>query len=173
MQAVSFYSDDSPVIGSELQGMIMDVILKDGTLHRYTLPGSTLAYGHTDTISKAMALVWAVHLVVGNELDVLRYCFDKVRSLTTDYGVELGINSVVDMLPAFVKWIRNTPFDVLACDVNKDSRLMPNSLRVGGWSHSCGNIVKEVCVYFPRYPEFLTYLRALCRFSGVRRIADT
>ena len=57
VKAINVYSDASPVVGVELQGMLIDVALKNGETVRLILPGSTLAYGHTDTISKGVALL--------------------------------------------------------------------------------------------------------------------
>jgi len=91
VEAINIYSDASPVTGTELQGMIIDICLKNGVFYRLVLPGSTLAYGHTDTLSKSVALVWALWLVAGPELEALQYACDKVRSFTTDFGVEMGL----------------------------------------------------------------------------------
>ena len=46
IRSINIYSDASPVTGSELQGIIIDVNFKDNTIQRILLPGSTLAYGH-------------------------------------------------------------------------------------------------------------------------------
>ena len=41
---------------------------------------------------------------------------------------------------------------------------MPVCLRIGGWSHSLGNTMKEICECFPRYPEMLAHMQKLCTF---------
>ena len=101
LDAINLFSDASPVVGSELQGMVMELMLRGGFMRRRTLPGSTLAYGHTGWVNKAIALVWAVFLVVGPEVAALYFFFDHVRSLTNDYGVELTIMSICNVIPAF------------------------------------------------------------------------
>ena len=164
LEAVNLYSDGSPVCGAELQGMIMDIHLKNGEQRQLTLPGSMLQYGHTDWISKGVALVWSVSLVVGFELPALEYVFSKVRSMTTDYGVELKCALMSNILPAFVQWVRGAPLNTLQHRVQHDVRLMPKGLRIGGWGHSLGNTMKEVCKRFPSYPTKLTAMRELCRF---------
>ena len=66
---ICIFSDASPVIGKELQGMVAEFLFKDGSMRRRTLPGSTMAYGHCDWVSKATALVWAVFLIAGPTLE--------------------------------------------------------------------------------------------------------
>jgi hypothetical protein len=111
VRGISLYSDASPVVGTELQGMVMDVVFHPGRgpdgneLCRRTLPGSSLPYGMTDWSAKLMALVWAIFLVVGPGLEEMSYFWTHVRSLTTDYGVELSLQMVCDIIPAFILWV--------------------------------------------------------------------
>ena len=65
MRSINVYSDASPVAGVELQGMIVDINLTVGKKLRIILPGSTLAYGHTDTMAKGVALIWGIFLIAG------------------------------------------------------------------------------------------------------------
>ena len=51
------FSDSSPVTGSEIQGMIVDIFKKSGEILRDALPGATLVYGQCDVISKLMAFL--------------------------------------------------------------------------------------------------------------------
>lgn len=75
IDAINIYSDSSPVTGIELQGMLVDYLLNDGTFRRLTLPGSTLAYGLHDWVSKSLALVWSVFLICGPQKESLYYFF--------------------------------------------------------------------------------------------------
>ena len=70
-----------------------------------TLPGSTLAYGRQGWSDKVMALVWALFLILGSSLPMLYYFFSRIRSITTDYGVEISIGLACDVLPAFAQWV--------------------------------------------------------------------
>ena len=56
--AINCYSDSSPVVGAEIQGMICDVMLTNNRMRRVTLPPSTVHYAHADMINKAMCFVW-------------------------------------------------------------------------------------------------------------------
>jgi len=84
--AINCFSDSSPVVGSELQGMLVDFYHKDDTVRRATLPGQTLHYGHFDSINKIAAFLWAVWLICGPLTSAMRYFCDKCMSWTTDFG---------------------------------------------------------------------------------------
>ena len=116
------------------------------------MPGSSLAYGQTDWSSKAMALVWAVYLMVGASLASLYHWYHHVRSITTDYGVEISIGVLCDVLPGFVKWLGGMALDQAGAYVDHSRRLMPKCLKIGGWCHTFGTIMKEACQYFPQVP---------------------
>ena len=108
--AVNLYSDASPVVGVELQGMVMDVVFKPAMhqghqTERRTLSGSSLRYGGTDWSSKVISLLLAVFLVIGPSMPEQLYFWGKVRSVTTDYGTELNMQLVCNALPAFLRWV--------------------------------------------------------------------
>ena len=54
--AVNLYSDSSPVTGSELQGMVMDITRRIGDPSRITLPGATLFYGNYSALAKGVVV---------------------------------------------------------------------------------------------------------------------
>ena len=56
---VLFFSDGSPVSGTELQAMIMDLVMRGGDIITRILPGVALAHGQFGVMSKAFALLWA------------------------------------------------------------------------------------------------------------------
>jgi len=59
VQSINCFSDSSPVVGAEIQGMLVDVMLYSGIKRRLTLPGGSVFYGLQDAISKTMVFVWA------------------------------------------------------------------------------------------------------------------
>ena len=71
--AVQVFSDASPVTGEELQGLILQCLLRDGSVHSVTLPGSTLTYGQYGSIAKVVAFMWSLALSVGFEADRLSW----------------------------------------------------------------------------------------------------
>ena len=128
------------------------------------LPGSTLAYGHTDTMSKGAALVHAFWLVAGPTEADLAYACSKVRSLTTDFGVEMHLLEMPDIVAAYIEFLGGAPLHRIRSLVNQKSRLFGEALRIAGWNHTLGNIMKMAAEKFPDWPRFLTHLRALCKF---------
>ena len=101
VRSVQVYSDASPVVGVELQGQLIDVVLVDGTIHRRVFPGSELPYGNTGVVSKCVALLWGFVLTIGAEPDIIRYALSKVSCVTTDNGTEIDLIQTPDLVEAF------------------------------------------------------------------------
>ena len=163
-RSINIYSDASPVVGAELQGMVIDVNFKDDTMTRIVLPGSTLAYGFAGTMSKSVALVHALWLIAGPSAEDIRWVCTKVLSLTTDFGVEMHLLEAPDMIDAYLAHMNGSPFDRLRPLVKHDVRLFLRALRVAGWSHTIGGIMKRAAEAFPDWPQYLTHERYLCKF---------
>ena len=53
------YSDGSPVTGTEIQRMILQIIMTTGEVHTFYMPGSALMYGHCRAIDKAVTFCCA------------------------------------------------------------------------------------------------------------------
>ena len=164
IEAISCYSDGSLVVGAELQGMILDFVHRDGSVRKLTLPGSTIHYGKFDAINKTLAFVWSVWLVCGPSLENMEYWFGKVRSFTTDFGTEMHTLSVPWVLPAFMAWIGGRDLEDCRHLVVFDRRLFFRALRVAGWNHCCGNIMKRVAKVAPTWPDILEKVGRLCTF---------
>ena len=158
------FADGSPVTGLEIQGMVLQLALIQGIFRNIILPGVCLHFGGMSTMDKAIALLWALWLVVGNDLDRLVWILSKVTSITTDMGHELGLLDIPDILHVFVQRMRGRPMDSLVQSVDPKSRLFKVALRISGWSHAWGNIMKHVVKKVDRWPEILYYLRQLVRF---------
>ena len=165
VRSINVFSDASPVTGTELQGMLVDINFTDGTMIRLTLPGSSLAYGHQDTMSKAVALVWACWLVAGPTHDDLSWFLSHIRSLTTDFGNEIHLLEAPDISQALVAWIGGLEcWHLLRRQIKHDARAFPRALRVGGWSHMLGNLMKSTATRLNCWPRYLRHMRELCRF---------
>jgi len=91
IRSIHLYSDASPVTGVELQVMIIDITLKDGTIVRRTLPGSQSSHGMCGVSSKTVPFLWAMFLIVGPEESSLRYALTKLSLVTTDNGTEVNL----------------------------------------------------------------------------------
>ena len=162
--AINCYSDSSPVVGTELQGMVVDVWRTDDTVRQVFLPGGSVFYGLQDAVNKVMVFMWSVWLCFGPELRHMRYFADHVVCWTTDFGVEQHSVEVPDMLDAFFSWLGGNPLADCARLVNWDRRLFYRSLRIGGWNHGFGNTMLRIAKVYTWWPEMLDHIRNLCRF---------
>ena len=168
IKSINDYSDKPPVVGAELQGMIVDVNFKrewEGMIrYRMVLPGSTLAYGFASSASKSVALLHALWLVGGPTAEDVRYLCNKIISLTTDMGVEMHLLEAPDVVDAFLAQLNDTPLDRLRPLVKRGVRMWPRALRLAGWSHTMGGIMKLGAEAFDEWPVYLREERALCKF---------
>ena len=83
---ITLYCDSSPTTGEEIQGQVVDIIRRDGSFLRVTLPGASLSYGHFDSINKSIGLLWSCWLIAGPDLPSMLHFISKARRLTTDMG---------------------------------------------------------------------------------------
>ena len=164
IRSISVYSDASPVVGAELQGMLIDVNFKDNTTFRITLPGSTLAYGFAGSMSKSVSLLHALWLIVGPSADDVRWVNSKIRSFTTDFGVEMHLLEAPDIVDAYIAYLDGQPLLHVAPLVKHDVRMWAYALRMAGWSHVFGGIMKTAGEKFPHWPRYLKNERVLCPF---------
>ena len=164
IRSINIYSDASLVAWAGLQGMLIDVNLKDGTMERSVLLGSTLAYGFTGSMSKSVAFLHALWLVAGPEAEMVRWICGKVRSMTTDFGVEMHLLEALDVVDAFIVHLNGAPLDRFVALMIHGTRMWPRALRIAGWSHTLGGAMKTAADTFPRWPVYLKHERALCKF---------
>jgi len=164
IDTIALYTDSSPVSSSELQGMVCDIKRKDGDHERVVLPGSTLCYGMTDSVSKTIALLWSIYILVGPWEENMKYFFSKVISATTDSGVEGLTIFMPDITHAFIRWVGGDSLADCSRHINPDERLLPFAVRVQGWGHSMGNVVKKVTNLWLDWPMVLDRMRACCKF---------
>ena len=166
--SVNIWSDSSPASGEELQGILIDVLLVDGTSERIVLPGSTLPYGLVDAVSKSIAVLHGLWCIAGPRHDVLAYVLSKVMSVTTDFGTEIRTVEMKDCSLAYVKAMQGCRMDSLLPFVNEAQRWLPFAIRISGWSHTMGNIAKQVAESCPLWENFiLRKLQAMVSFYKI------
>ena len=73
VESIQCFSDSSPVTGTEIQGMLVDVIKKVAPRRRVILPCGSVFYGAQDSVAKTMVFVWAVWLVFGPDLKHMQF----------------------------------------------------------------------------------------------------
>ena len=162
--AINLYSDSSPVSGSEIQGMLMDIHRRNDDNERIELPGGNLSYGQFDAVSKSMCLLHALWLVAGPDAQTIRYCLRKVASITTDHGTEMHTLEMRDVVDAYCAYMQGASLEHCRTLVDVTSRWLPNALRISGWSHSMGNIMRHTAEATTRWPRILQQMRDLVGF---------
>ena len=167
LDSVHVYSDSSPVSGAELQGMVMDIVSITGEVVQYVLVGVMLHFGGTRLIDKALAFLWSLCLCIGTCFDDVSWFLSRVWSFTTDMGTEHRLGDTPDILRAFLNRLQGVSLEKCMNTIDKASRLMPNCIKVSGWSHVFGNLMKKFCTSFQRWPEFLSHIRACCKFFRI------
>ena len=95
-------SDGSKVCGTEVQGMLMDIFLSDGSIETSIFPGASMAHLMTREVDKAIALLRVVWLVAGPSAEKMQRFFSLVRSITTDCGTELFLADSPNYLQVFL-----------------------------------------------------------------------
>ena len=120
--AAFVYSDGSPVSGTELQGMVMDMIMRDRSIITRIMPGVALAYGAFGVMSKAFAFLWAIYLGIGPWEFGLTLFFTKVRGLTTDMGTELGLADVPNLIKGFLLYLLGKSMEVVQTTIDYETR---------------------------------------------------
>ena len=143
--------------------MVVDIVTKAEQVRRVVMPGGSVFYGCQDAIAKTMVFIWAAWLLFGPELRHMEHFRQKVRCWSTDNGVESLSVELPDCLSAFLAWVGGA--SMLSCaPLVKFSRICFRSLRVNGWNHSCGNVMKRVAASYQRWPQVLDGIRNLTRF---------
>jgi len=151
---ITLNSDSSPTTGQEIQGQVVDIVYRDKSHRNIVLPGASLCYGHLDAMNKTTGLLHAVWLIAGPDLPAMSYFISKVRCICTDMGVEMHILDSPDILQALLAWMSGKELVTCAALVRTDRRLYWMALRISGWSHSMGNLLKTILNRCERWPAF-------------------
>lgn len=105
------FADASPQWrGLELYASTIEAF--DGAhITRKLLPMISLSKEFLDTVGKTIALLWQLFLMFGPEFATMRQVCSRVRSITTDCGVERRIVDMPDCLGDFM-WLVDARFQV-------------------------------------------------------------
>ena len=158
------FSDGSPVTGSEIQGMVLQLAMADLTFITVILPGVCLHYGAKSVLDKALAFMHAIYLILGPDGELMKWFVGKIKTITTDMGTEIRILDTPDIIYAYLQRLKGIPMESLVGAVDATSRLFCNAVRIPGWSHTFGNLMEAACKYVDRWPELLDSMRTLARF---------
>lgn len=115
-----------------------------------------------DALSKTVALLWQIWLMVGPSFSRVRQFCDRVRSITTDMGVERLIAGQPDCLVEFYEcWLKAR----LPADIDRGRKfLFPRAIEVGGWKHLFDNLIVRGLSSLDWFPGWLDKCKALVSF---------
>jgi hypothetical protein len=130
-----------------------------------------MTYGKAGGIYKALAIIHSVWLVVGSSIKDIRNFFSLVTALTTDMGTEIGLIECPDVVEAYIRRLEGATMAVALATVDPASRLFPRAVRIPGWNHIYGGIMKK-CTEEHDWPKYTHYLQCLCRLFRNRTWVD-
>ena len=117
-------------------------------------------------LSKTVASVWQIYLMVGPEFEQVRAFCGCVRSFTTDMGVKRLLAQVTDMLPDFYRlWLGVS----LPRGAEQLLRLIPKALQIGGWRHLFDTLIQRGMVTLSFFPWWIDKCKAVVPFSAILR----
>ena len=157
-RSIHLYADSSPNTGSEIFGMIFDVVAKGKLFRTLQLPGSVLGHGFMSAVDKTMAVLWAVFLSVGPMWSSIEEFLYDVRSFTSDCGVESLISDTKNIAQAFAESLNLK----VSATFQQERWLLPSCVYIPDWNHLASNAMKAMLQSLPRWPALLSKLRALC-----------
>ena len=143
--------------------MIMELAFVSGSVGRWVLPPCNLPYGFFGLLHKMIGLLWSLCLVLGPNPDKFKWFCSKVTSFTTDLGTEFGITNVPNLLPTFLRYNVGVPMAVASAFCTEGSKLFPKSIRLPGWGHTFGNLMKGAMKQFPSWPILVEHFRSICK----------
>ena len=82
--------------------------------------------------------------------------------------MEVGTLDMPAFTVALLEWADGRPIMECAPFVDFSQRQCPNALRLAGWSHTFGGIMKSVAYCLANWDEVLAQLRTLVVFLGTK-----
>ena len=164
VKAVTVYTDASPTTGEELQGMVVEIYTRrpNPAMRREILPGSTLSYGHYNAVAKTVVLLYGLWLMGGPLYCDIAWLISVVYGVCTDFGTEQHTVEVPDIVRSLLAWMSGKPLAECRTLINFDRRLLWRALRVGGWGHAVGNLMKNLCEKDPLWTRYRPRLQDIC-----------
>ena len=112
--------------------------------------------------------------MIGPCMAAMKWFCSRVRSITTDMGVERGIASSPNCLPELFFWMK--PTCPQASDQSCPLELFPRCLQMPGWKHTWDLLIRRGLSSLAFFPRFLEQLKSivyvLCNMSHVKVMAS-
>ena len=161
---VYIFTDGSPQWrGAELFATTMDIVIRqrgqEPVVLRRLLPVVQLGLNVRTAVGKAMGLLWQLFLLLGPDEVRFRSFLRRVRSLTTDFGVEHYIPAMRDILPEFWRWAAGRELALPMWE-----KLFPFALLAPGWAHICDGLLQRCLFALDWFPAWVDILKAVLKF---------
>ena len=160
---VFLFADSSPSLtGLKMFSVPIDVFVQQGDttlLERRLLPLVSLSRDFLDAVGKLVALLWALWLMLGPQMDQFRHFLGRTRAIVSDCGTERKLADHMDIIPFFYQVLNpklpESPFS---------SHTFMRALPIPGWMHTWDNILRRGLASLTFFPKFIDNLRALVSF---------
>ena len=77
LESAHLFTDASPVTGTELQGMVLELFLITGMLMKVVMPGVVLHFGGTRLIDRIIAFLWSLTLMIGTDYKLCKFLLSR------------------------------------------------------------------------------------------------
>lgn len=158
--SVYLFTDASPQWrGLELFASTADW-LHGGRLTRRMLPLVALDKAFMDATGKCIAMLWQLYLEIGPGVERFRAFCNRVRSVTTDQGVERMIADYPCILKDFFFLVEPR------CKVpeSESEWLFPRAVPMPGWNHLWDLVIRRGLTSMKAFPPWLDGLKAIVSF---------
>jgi hypothetical protein len=159
------WADASPASGFEAFASVCSTALRSAeglqVGPKRLMPLVYLGFGHQALADKVFAFLHGLFLEVGPDLARLRWRLSRIRSWTTDMGVESGLADAQDLLPSFLDAIGS---GIVA---EQASHLFPRAVHQPGWHHVWDTILRDALSALSWWPDWLRLCRPVVKFMRV------
>lgn len=169
--AIYIYLDSSPQTrGHELFAASFEVWDLSGQFpfERRLFTLLSLPRDYLDASGKALALLWAIFLLVGpHYADVRRFC-DSIICIVTDMGTERLIARIPNFLEDFYSLLLNVQ---IKNPIHRQY-LLPFAMQSPGWQHGWDIVLKRGMKCLPWFASWLEGMRSIVNFFRAKILVE-
>jgi hypothetical protein len=160
---IYLFTDGSPQWrGTELFATSFDLITTgsgEWVHSRRLMPVLKLGIYMATACGKCFAILWKIFLIVGPSFNRIRLFLSRVRSITSDMGVE---RMIVDLPDVFIQFCHLVGIPV-PVGASPCTRLFPRGIQAPDWMHIFDILLRRGLFAAPWFPCFLERLKALLK----------
>lgn len=162
--SVHLFTDASPQWrGLEMYASSLEIYDGDRIV-RKLLPMVILDKSFMDASGETLAILWQLYLVVGGNVQWFLLFLSRVRSITTDKGVERKIADIPGVAEEFFKLIDPSGKFPTESSGGWAEHMFPRALAMPGWMHMRDLVLRRGLCSLPALPDWLAGLKAVVSF---------